>query len=133
MSYPDAPLMPDPIRVLAAAFADYSIPFVTQVPKPRPDEDGSTPWLRAVISGGSDVSGVLGFPRMTLECWAPTQELALDLAASAWQTLKQMRGTVVNGVPIGRVNCSQPRWVPDSLAPAPRYDLTPEFVVRGST
>lgn len=130
MSYPSAPAIVNPDVILAEALEPLGLPMLSVTPNPRPDESGQA-WIRITANGGGVLAGVVPNPTATAEFWAPTQEEARDVANLGWQLVKNMRGTTVGGVAIGRVSCSLPRFVPDTVAAAPRYDITPMFLAHG--
>jgi hypothetical protein len=132
VTYPDPPAFPDAVALVAAAFAAVELsPVFTQVPNPRPDESDAY-WLLLTLTGGSDVSGVLDNPTVTVDSWSPRQQEAHDLAQYVRQLVKAIRGTVLNGTPVGRVIANSLSYFPDPVAAVPRYRQSFHLITRGT-
>lgn len=132
-SYP-AVVWPDATDVcvtfLRAALAERGdgATVAAKVPNPRP--------ARLVLVhrvGGPRLNLVADDAQIAVECWAPAAEDAADLAQLCRALIHTMRGGVVDGVPIYRIDeLAGPADLPDPLSDQPRYVFTVQIAMRGT-
>jgi hypothetical protein len=101
-----------------------------RIPNPRPDTlvvvtDTGGSYGRTRISEAVQIS---------VDCWAPTVAEAHDLAQLARHHIEALTGTVVDGIPVYRVeDVARPSYQPDTLSDTARYVFTQAVHVRGAT
>lgn len=104
------------------------IPAGTLVPNPRPPS-----FVVARRAGGERTSVVVDTAVVTVEAWAATPAAAADLAEQCRAAIHAAEGTVVEGVPVYRVDdVGAPSDLPDPLSDQPRYQLSVLVATRGS-
>lgn len=75
--------------------------------------------------GGTFDWPVVDQPTLNVEAWAKTQDQAHDLAQTARARIWSLRGGVLNGTAIYRVEeFARPAWRPDVETGRPRYVTT---------
>lgn len=88
----------------------------TSVPNPRPAS-----LIRVTRAGGNSRNPVQSDVRMLVECWAPDEVAAFDLASAAYSRILDHYGPA--GVWGGRANLSEPVNFPDPETTSPRYQF----------
>ncbi|MFT4081187.1 MAG: hypothetical protein QM638_01245 [Nocardioides sp.] len=92
--------------------------FATRVPNPRPSGEA---YGRVTRSGGSPRNLIQSDPRVLVECWAPDDVAAFDLARLAYGHLWANYGG--SGVWGGRISLTEPVNYPDPDTASPRYQF----------
>ncbi|WAL73110.1 hypothetical protein OU787_17315 [Kitasatospora sp. YST-16] len=125
-------VMPDAVAVVtsylrsALASRGSAVPVVSRVPPTRPPS-----FVRVERVGGLRATPVTDRARLDVQCWAPTEAAAHDLAALARALLDDLPG-VRDGVTVYRVSeASSPMWLPDELTSTPRFAFAVEADMRG--
>lgn len=117
---------------LVLGLIESAIPGValgTLVPNPRP-----ATFVVARRSGGERTSLVVDTAVVTLEAWASTPAAAADLAEQCRSVIHAAEGTVVDDVPVYRVDdVGAPSDLPDPLSDQPRYQFSVLVATRGSS
>jgi hypothetical protein len=114
----------DPVK-LAISWLDGAYPWAVTVTKNRPN-----PTAGRVVTvrrgGGSQLElHVVDSAWLTVECFAPTDEQASDLAHYTWGLLFAMAREVIDGVQCYRVQpIGAPVDMPDTEAQIPRFVMT---------
>lgn len=123
-------VFPDTTALVCSALTDrLDRPAGTLVPEQRPDE-----FFRVLRTGGPRHTIVSDAAQVTVESWAATEAAAHDMAQLARAVLHTLPGTVVDGVPVYRVDeISGPGNLPDPLSNHPRYSQTFAVHTRGAT
>ena len=116
--------------VITALDAVLEVDVRHRIPNPRPDS-------LVVVS---DTGGSYGRTRVSetvqisVDCWAQTVADAHDLAQLARHHIETLAGTVVDGIPVYRVDdVARPSYQPDTLTDTARYVFTQAVHVRGAT
>lgn len=91
----------------------------TKVPNPRPPS-----FVRVGRVGGASLNLVQEQPVALVECWAPTDLAAWNLAAAAWQILSGREPLVAGSVELGERILSAPVNYPDPATSSSRYQFT---------
>lgn len=90
----------------------------TEVPNPRPSEH-----IRVTATGGTIRNLVQLDTRVLVECWAPDETTALNLARTAWAHLFAAQNTfLAAGVYATRIDSAGPVNFPDPDV-GPRYQF----------
>lgn len=101
---------------------------LSQVPDPRP---GSFTAVRRF--GGTTINPVTDRAVLVIECWAADEGDAMDRAQKARALINALPGTLIDGVPIYRVNeLGGPALDPDPLSAHPRVTFRSEVWMRGT-
>ncbi|MFI8853684.1 hypothetical protein ACIGW3_26310 [Streptomyces sp. NPDC053499] len=116
------------IDYLRSRLADHGwpVPVGTRVPDPRPPS-----FVRLERVGGTRRDLVTDGPRLTVECWGPTEEAAADLATVARAlvfALPGWRGAAVYAV----ADVGGPNTSPDPVSDQPRVVFSVEAEMRGA-
>ena len=122
-----AAVIADYLRFQLAAF-ESPAPVATRVPPSRPSI-----FVLVRRLGGPRLNVVADEPLIGVECWAPTEGDAHDLAQLCRALIHAMRGTEQGGVAVYRIaEAAGPQELPDPLSNDPRYVFTVSVAVRGS-
>jgi hypothetical protein len=125
--FPDVAEIAVKVSVAGLDALGLSVPVGTRVPSPRPPE-----FVRISRAGGTRRNLVTEDARIAVEAWAQAAEDAADLAEAVRSILHSIRGTVVDGVPIYRVDDAEGLADdPDALSDQPRYQFALSLTVRG--
>lgn len=97
------------------------VPVVRTVPNPRPDE-----FITVLRTGGAvDLNPLTEGAQLTIEAWSTRSSTSFALAREARLRVRQMAGTVVDGVPVHRVEeASGPQDLPDPESTQARHTFT---------
>lgn len=127
-------ILPDVVAIVISHLNDtlpargYAVDVLPRVPTPRPV---SFVLVRRV--GGVRRSIVSDAATLTIEAWAARDEDAHDIAQQCRALIRDMRGTVVDGVPVyGVQEFAGPALLPDPDSDSPRYTQTVEVHARGA-
>jgi hypothetical protein len=127
----DVIIFPDTAALVLSALGDAM--SVDTYGTPPTDRDGSETFLVCRRVGGPSRDVVVDDASVALEAWAPTPAAAHDLLQEARGVLHSLAHTVVDGVPIYRVQeFAGPAFLPDPESSHPRYTLTASVSVRGA-
>lgn len=112
---------------LAASFAERSetARVATSVPKIRPDR-----MVRVSLIDTVRQTPVHFHSQLLVECWAPAETAAGDLARLAFALTNAMEGETYSGVFICEVDTGGVANFPDPDV-GPRYQFTADLLVRG--
>lgn len=100
----------------------------TRVPNPRPAS-----LVRVERTGGPRLNLVTDGAQISVECWAPTEKAAHDLAQLCRAVVNDARGRAFSGVAVYRVTeFSGPQLEPDADSEHPRYRQTFQLSTRGA-
>lgn len=126
--FPDASLvLVGHLRAELAA-RGVTAPIGTRVPNPRP-----ATFVTVERTGGPRRDVVTDEPQLTVDCWAPTEKAAHDLAQLCRGLTHSMRGRSVAGVAVYRVTeFAGPQLLPDPDSEHPRYTQTLQIAMRGA-
>ena len=129
----DVVLFPDAVAVACTWLADQlddrdaAAPVFPRIPTDRP--------ARFVVvqrTGGERLNIVADDPVLTIDCYDTVEEDAHDLAQLVRGLMYAMRGQVVAGTTVYRVQeAAGPALLPDSLTDGPRYTQTFQVAMRG--
>lgn len=97
------------------------------VPTPRPAE-----FVTVRRTGGPRYGKVHDRPQLTVSAWSTSDEAAMDLAQMCAALFASAPGTVVAGVPVGRVEGLSLYNDPDPLSGQPRATHTLIATMRGT-
>jgi hypothetical protein len=129
----NAALYPDVVAVLnvylrsALASAGQAVPVVSRVPSSRPAK-----FVQVTRTGGPEIAPILDGAQVTVDCWAPTPDAAMDLAQLSRRLLHNMRGTVQSGTSVHHVvEFGGPADLPDPVSGTPRVTFTVQVQMRG--
>jgi hypothetical protein len=112
---------------LALAAEGYPVPVVGLVPNPRPDV-----FVLVRRLGGSTANLVTDRPSLSVEAYAPSEGLAMDLAQMSRALLLELPGQVLAEVPVYRVDeVAGPATLPDPESATPRVTITMDIWLRG--
>lgn len=120
---------PDAVELVLGAIAAElpAIPTGTRVPASRP-----AAFIVARRSGGERTSIVTDTAVVTVEAWSDGPAEAADLAEQCRAIIHAMEGSVVDGVPVYRVDdVGAPGDLPDPLSDQPRYTFSVLVTLRG--
>lgn len=126
--FPDAVLVT--VTLLNAGYVDQAIDAdaFDAVPNNRP-----TQFTTVRRTGGARTGKVHERAQIAVESWAPTSEAAMDLAQINRGLIGAATSTVVESVPVGRVEeVSGPADLPDPLSDTPRVSQTFTIALRGA-
>lgn len=116
------------VRAALAARGDTAT-VASIVPNPRPDR-----LITVHRTGGPRRDHVTDNPLLTVQCWAPADTDAHDLAQIARAVIGALRGTSSLGVAVYAVHeLSGPALFPEPNSALPRYTFTVQVALRGST
>ena len=131
----DPVLFPDTTDVLIEGLADvlpadgYDIPLVSTIPNPRPTE-----FVVVERIGGPRANIAQDSATIAVDCWSTSDVEAHNLAQIVRARIHAMRGTVVDGQAVGRVDDTGGlRRNPDPDTGHDRYSFQVAVAVRGST
>lgn len=106
-----------------------SIPVHKNVPNPRP-----ALFVRMFRSGGPKANHVTDQAQLSIEVWGDDDTAVADLAGVVRGLALSMRGEVVDGAQVYRVDeFSGPADLPDPVSDQPRLTWTVSVWIRGST
>lgn len=128
MTYPVV-TFPDVVALVAGYLADnIAAPVHKRVPNPRPAE------FVTVERIGGTAALVVDSAQVMIHCWADTDADVADLAAEVRGVLGTMRGAVIDGTQVYRVDeLSGPADVPDPDSDQPRMRWTVAVQTRGAS
>lgn len=112
------------------------IPYVgaihvsTDVPNPRPDDEG---FIRVIRTGGPAMNIVADGPQLTLEAWCYSGERAATIIAYARALLRALEGGYYNGASFYRLTeFTGPQNSSDPESDVTRYTWTFRIGIRGT-
>lgn len=107
----------------------YDIGVYETVPNPRPDE-----FVTVERVGGPRANIAQDSAHLAIDCWSTSDSAAHDLAQVVRAHIIAMKGSVVDGNAVGRVDeLSGPSSNPDPASSQPRYSFQVTVAVRGAT
>lgn len=116
------------LRTELAARSD-SATVGSRVPNPRPDR-----FVLVRRVGGPALNRVADNATVTIECWDLAAEDAHDLAQLCRALVHSLPGSERSGTPIYRVTeLAGPGELPDPLSDHPRYTVTMQVAMRGTS
>lgn len=125
----DVVVYPD-VEALVAAWlrSILTAPVGNKVPNPRPEQ-----FVLLQRHGGIRATVVTDAPQVGIECWAPTDGQAHDLAQTCRaQLLYALPGEVLDGHAVYRVDeFGGPSNLPDPASTSPRYVAEFQIHIRG--
>lgn len=100
----------------------------TVIPAKRPER-----LVKVQRTGGPQRSMTVDAPQVTVQCWAPNEVAASDLATLVHAVVAAMpREDSISGAVIySYVDTSGPMFFPDLESQIPRYQFTGQLLVRG--
>ena len=114
------------LRTRLGALADK---VATKVPATMP-----TKMVRVSLTGGTRVNVATDTAQLTVECWAPDEPTASNLARTAQAHMFSAAGTTAGGVFVRRVDSvGGVQFFPDPDTAKPRYQFTVRWHVRPAT
>lgn len=127
-------ILPDVVALVIGHLNDtlpargYTADALPRIPTERPAQ-----FVLVRRVGGVRRSIVSDAATLTIEAWAANDETAHDIAQQCRALIRDMRGTVVDGVPVYSVQeVAGPALLPDPESDAPRYTQTVEVHARGA-
>jgi len=114
------------LRSKLGALADK---VATKVPSTMPNK-----MVRVSLTGGTRVNVATDTAQLTVECWAPDEPTASNLARTAQAHMFSAAGTTAGGVFVRRVDSvGGVQFFPDPDTTKPRYQFTVRWHVRPAT
>lgn len=127
-------LFPDAVTLVVDYLEDslddrgFPVPVGSRVPDPRPAS-----FVRVMRAGGERRDLVTDNPRLIIEAWADTDGDADDLAQLCRALLHDLRGRVLDGVPVYKVEeAGGPADLPDPLSDQSRSTFIVQIALRGA-
>jgi hypothetical protein len=103
------------------------VPVMSRVPSPAPRK-----FVTVRRGGGTLDTLVTDAATLFVECWAGTEEAAMDLAQLSRALIHSMQGTLQNETQVYRVQeFSGPALLPDPVSDQPRVVFTVQVQLRG--
>lgn len=129
LRYPDAVAVTNTYLRAALVAAGQAVPVVSRVPTTRPAK-----FVRVMRTGGPEtIRRVVDGAQVTVDCWAPGDGEAMDLANLCRQLIHAMGATVQSGASVHRVDeLGGPADLPDPVSNTPRVTFTVQIQMRGS-
>jgi len=131
MTYP-AVTLPD-AELLLGGWLRTALPgrrVVTELPA---DLEAVLPAVLVTRIGGGRTQHVLDNPRLDVDCFASTRELAIDLARQVESLIPTLRGVTTGGGTVGWVGVEVgASWRPDWNMRIRRYGLTVLLTIRAA-
>lgn len=131
-------VFPDAVLVVVSVLRDELASLVpsatvgSRVPANRA-QDGSDTFVVVYRDGGTRRNVVTDEPQIGLDCWAPTEAAAHDLAQYCRAIVHRAVGTTIEGVFVSRVDeFGGPQNFPDPDSDQPRYVLSFVAAMRGT-
>jgi hypothetical protein len=126
----DLIVFPDAVDIVCGHLDDLlGVPVRSKIPKPRPAS-----FVTVRRGGGVQQTIVTDAALLLVECWAVLPGDAMDLAQLTRAHLHAMRGHVLAGVPVYRVDeVAGPADLPDPLSDQARVVITFSIHLRGAT
>lgn len=127
---PDLVTFPDAEQVVLDHLDEQmGVDVGSHVPTPRP-----TPFVLVRRLGGTRLNEAADNAMLGVEAWGETAPTAADLIQEARALIHAMRGGVHSGVAVYRVTeIGGPAQLPDPLSDQPRYVLTVQVAMRGTS
>ncbi|HEX5541112.1 MAG TPA: hypothetical protein VFX60_06050 [Micromonospora sp.] len=130
---PDIVVFPD-VEALVSAWLrarlverGQNVPVSNRIPNPRPAK-----FVTIQRHGGITATVVTDSPQVGIECWAPSDGDAHDLAQLCRALLNSLPGQILDGHTVYRVDeFAGPANLPDPVSAQPRYVLTLQIHIRG--
>ena len=131
----EAALFADAEALICSYLRGALVPYVgaihvsTDVPNPRPDDEG---FIRVIRTGGPQMNIVADGPQLTLEAWCYSAERAAEIMAYARALLHALEGSYFNNVAFYRLTeFTGPQNTADPDSSVCRYTWTFRIGVRG--
>ena len=113
------------LRSKLGALADK---VATKVPSTMPNK-----MVRVSLTGGTRVNVATDTAQLTVECWAPDEPTASNLARTAQAHMFSAAWTTAGGVFVRRVDSvGGVQFFPDPDTTKPRYQFTVRWAIRAS-